>query len=358
MIAMEKRGFRVIALAPREKYAEKFAEHNIEFIEFAALKRSSLNPFNEIITIFKLARVLRSIKPDFLHCFTIKPNLYGSLAGKIAGVKKIYITITGLGSFFISEDFKAKIIRKIILLGYKIAGNFTAKILFQNRDDYKFFTDRKIVSFNKAIIIGSSGLDTAFWQRSNDRDGNGDRINILFVGRLIAHKGIFEFLEAAEIIKDKYKDKVNFIVVGGADLGNKFAIKDEDLDRYKDIAFFAGEQKDIKPFYEKSDIFVLPSYREGISRAILEAESMELAIITSDATGCKDAIIENVTGLLTPIKNSAKLAEAIDRLISDSALRKSMQKAAREHAKNSFDIKFAVEKYIPLYEVEEKRKID
>ncbi|MDR2151821.1 MAG: glycosyltransferase family 4 protein [Helicobacteraceae bacterium] len=340
-------GWRVIALVPSGEYSAKFADDNIEHIDYK-IARSSLNPFAEAAVVFRLRKALKIIKPDILQCFTAKPNLYGAIAGKAADVKTIYAAVTGLGSFFIDESLKAKIVKTIILFGYKLIGLICKQILFQNQDDLNMFIDRKIIKRDKAFMIGSSGVDINYWTRSQN-EKNADKTTILFVGRLIKHKGIFDLLKAAKNLKAKFGDRVEFIIVGGSDRGNFSNASDEAFEAYRSIAVFEGEQKDVKTYYDRADIFVLPSYREGIPRSILEAQAMSLPVITTDTVGCRDAIENGATGFLVPVCDSVALEAAIERLIVDRSLRKKMGEAARERAKKLFDINVVIERYLTLY---------
>ncbi|MDR1912757.1 MAG: glycosyltransferase family 4 protein [Helicobacteraceae bacterium] len=339
-------GYRVIALVPSGEYSDLFAQDKIEHIDYK-IKRSSLNPFSEIAVIFRLTRILKRVKPDILHCFTIKPNLYGAIAGRLAGVKTIYATVTGLGSFFIDDSLKAKIVKNILLLGYYVIGKLCAKVLFQNSDDLNLFTQKKIVKVSKTLLIGSSGVDTNFWQKT--KRGKKDKVTILFVGRLIKHKGILEFLKAARNLKNKHGDLIEFVIVGGGDKGNLFSLDSAKTIARNNRVVFEGEQKDIKPYYQAADIFVLPSYREGVSRSILEAMSMSLPIVTTNAVGCRDTIEDQIGGFLIPIGDDAALEEAIERLFNDQKLRVKMGKAARKRAVERFDVKAVVERYAKLY---------
>jgi N,N'-diacetylbacillosaminyl-diphospho-undecaprenol alpha-1,3-N-acetylgalactosaminyltransferase len=347
MQALAKIGWRTIALAPSGEYSGAFANFGIEHIDYK-IDRGGLNPFAEIAVIFRLARIIKTIKPDVLHCFTVKPNIYGAIAGKIARAQSIYATVTGLGSYFIDEGAKAKIVRAIILRGYKIIAPFCKKILFQNEDDLNFFTDNNIVKKSKAVCIGSSGVDVNYWKRS-ERRKSGERVVVLFVGRLIKHKGVFELLKAAKNLKEKYGEKIAFIIVGASDAGNVSNAESGAFDEYANAALFVGETKDVKPYYENADIFALPSYREGTPRSVLEAQSMGVCAVTTDAVGCREAIENGVTGLLVPIRDAAALEAALDRLYNDEALRLKMGEAARKRIVKLFSVETIVDRYLALY---------
>ncbi|MDR0664958.1 MAG: glycosyltransferase family 4 protein [Helicobacteraceae bacterium] len=347
MRALARSGWRVVALVPSGEYSAKFAEFGVEHIDYK-INRSGLNPFAEAAVIFRISKALKKIKPDILQCFTAKPNIYGAIAGKIAGVKNIYCAVTGLGSFFADNSLKSKALRAIILFGYKICAKLCVKILFQNNDDLNLFVDKKIAKKYKVLLIGSSGVDINYWRKSPEAK-NDNAIAVLFVGRLIKHKGIFELLEAARNLKRKFGEKIKFIIVGGGDKGNLFNASGEAFSEYESIAVFEGEQKEVKPYYDRADIFVLPSYREGMPRAVLEAQAMSLPVVTTDAIGCRDAIENGVTGILVPVGDAEAIEKAIERLVADKTLRKKMGEAARERAEKLFDVNIVIKRYLTLY---------
>lgn len=343
MQALVEKGYKVIALVPSGEYSEKFKDFGIIHTHYD-IKRASLNPLNEIKTIFEITKIIKDIKPDILHTFTAKPNIYGAVAGKLAKVPKIYITITGLGSFFIDNSLRSKIIKNIILILYKIASKFATKVLFQNSDDEQLFVDQKIVQKSKTVMIGSSGIDTDKWQKTSDQSHK--TINILFVGRLIRHKGIFELLEAYTNLQTDQKSKLT--IVGDIDPNNPSSITADQIERYKNIEFVGWSQNTID-FYNKADIFVLPSYREGVPRTIIEAMSMNLAVITTDTVGCKDTIDHNISGILIPVGDTEALKNALERLINDRDLREKFAKNARQKATDQFDIKTVISRYLEIY---------
>ena len=348
MRALAKSGIRVIALTPHGNFSAKFSEFNIEHIPFA-IDRLSKNPFKAVVTIWRITKILRKIKPDILHCFTVKPNIFGAFAGRLAGVKIIYATVTGLGSYFISSDHKSKIVRMIILLGYKTIAPLITKMLFQNGDDLALFVRRKIIKKHKTVMIGSSGIDTALWRRQRAR--NNETITVLFIARLIAHKGIYELITAFRNLKTKFGDKIRFVIGGGLDGGNPSSITQATLDEWQreNIAEFAGEQTEVQKYYENADIFVLPSYREGVPRTVLEAMSKELAVVTTDTVGCRETVVDYESGLIVPPRSAEALEAALELLITDHALRRRLAANARLRAETLFDIQAVVARYLPLY---------
>ncbi len=337
MKELVKNGYKVYAICPKGDVFDKFSSHGIQAVDYE-IDRGSLNILKEIKTIKNIKKTIKTIDPDILHTFMHKPNIYGNLTGH----KKRVNTITGLGSFFIHNDMKSKIIRKIIETLYKTTAKTTKKVIFQNSDDMKLFLDKKIIDKNKVILIKSSGIDTNEWKSTINHQPS--TINhqpiILMIARVIRDKGVKEFINAAELLKDK----AEFWYVGDKDTGNKNAFEPE----WKNVQFL-GFRSDIKELISKSDIVVLPSYREGVPRTLIEAASMSKPIVTTNAPGCREIVDDKINGFLVPIKNSIELAKNIEVLIEDKNLREKFGKNSRIKAIKEFDIKIIVDKYMKMY---------
>jgi len=348
MKALKEKGWSVYALVPEGEYSSGFKNFGIMHIKYN-IDRGSLNPLSEIKTIFEISKKLKEIKPDIIHTFTAKPNIYGTIAAKISGNKNIICSVTGLGSFFIENDFKSKLIKNIILILYKIVFRYSWRVIFQNSDDLKLFVNKKIINKNKALLIKGSGVDTSFYQSNKDPSKNPKKI--LFIGRLLVHKGIKEFIEAAKIIKKEFGKKVEFVVVGDFYDGNPYNVdKDYFFEAVSQKAItFAGWQKDVKKFLEECYIFVLPSYREGLPRTALEAASMSRPIITTKTIGCKESVDDGYNGFLVDIKDAKTIAKKIKTLLSNETLYKKMSQNSRLKAKNEFDAKIVVNEHLKIY---------
>lgn len=348
MKAMVKQGWEVFALCPEGEYSPRFADEGIVHIHYD-IERSSLNPLKELSAIRNIAAALRAINADILHTFTVKPNIYGTLAARLAGTKTTFCSVTGLGSFFIESGPKAMFIRTLISILYRIVFTLAKGVVFQNGDDRELFIAKKIVSREKTHLIKGSGIDTTLWNRKNER-GAEEQKCVLFIGRLLIHKGIREFIQAARIVKVSYPG-VRFTVAGDFDGGNPYNLPKEEFDAAieEGIIEFVGWQEDVRPLYEAADLFVLPSYREGMPRTAIEAASMGLPVITTDAVGCREVVEEGVNGYLVPIGESRKLADRIIRLLVDDALYHKMAENAREKAVSEFDIVAIVTQHLQLY---------
>ncbi len=342
MKELVKRRHRVYAIAPKGEFLEKFLEYGITPVSYE-IERDSLNPVKELKTIKRIRSIVHDISPDILHTFMHKPNIYGNLTG----AKNIVNTITGLGSFFIHDDIKSVGVRVLIETLYKYTSSRTKRVVFQNRDDLDYFTKKGIVPEEKAVLIKGSGIDTeAFKPMPKNKKlinelGLKDKPVILMVARVIMDKGVKEYIESAELLKDK----AYFLYAGDIDRGNKNAF----IPDWKNVKYL-GFRKDIRELLSICDIFVLPSYREGIPRTLLEAASMEKPIVTTDTVGCREIVDDGVNGFLVPIKNSKALTERIEFFIDNPKVRVEFGKKGREKVLREFDVKIIVEQYLRLYE--------
>ncbi len=343
MKELVKRGHEVYAIVPKGEFFKEFEKFKIKAVNYK-INRASLNPIEEFKTIKNIKEIINSLNLDILHSFMHKPNIYGSFANS----KNFVQTVTGLGSFFIHDDLKSKIIRKMITLGYKVSSKKAKKIIFQNRDDLKLFIDNNIISKDKAVLIRSSGIDTKkFSPMPKNRELlkelhiDESKLVVLMIARVIRDKGVEEFIKAAEILKDK----ALFLYAGDIDKGNKNAFSPD----WKNVKYL-GFRKDIKDLISICDIFVLPSYREGVPRTLLEAASMGKAIVTTDTPGCREVVEDGFNGFLVSPKDSMTLASKIEKLIKNNKLRERFGYNSREKALKEFDVKIVVNKYIKVYE--------
>lgn len=350
MKTLLSKGWKVYALFPGGAYSEKMKEYGIECVHYK-IERKSLNPLKEIRAIFDIKTKLIQIKPHILHTFTVKPNTYGTIAGKMARVPIIVNSVTGLGSFFVENSLKAQVIRKIILKLYKFTMQYLNAVIFQNQDDMSFFINKKILKKEKAILIKGSGIDTELWRPIEKKQKN--TIKIISIARLIKHKGIEEYLRVAEILKKEFKNKVEFILIGDFYDGNPYSISKELLNRCirnKTITYHKWMPvENVKNILGQSDIFVLLSYREGLPRTGIEALSLGLPIITTDMPGCRELVEDGKNGFLVPVKNVDKVVEKLKLLIENPTLRHKFGKYSRQKAVTEFDVKLIVEKHLDLY---------
>ena len=354
MKALQKQGDSVIAIIPDGKYSELIKENGIQVINYN-LSRGSLNPLEAFKSISELAKILKTLNLDVLHTFTVKPNIFGTLAGKMAKVPTIYNLVEGLGSFYVDNSFKSKIVRKVIETSYKFAFKLSKKVVFVNQDDPKYLIEKGIIPKEKTHIIKSVGIDTEEFQQNliSDEVKNKLRIDlgiyesskvVIMIARAILHKGTIDFYKSAELLKN---ENIEFLFVGGLDEGNKFGMS-KDFMQNGNVKWLDWRD-DIKELISISDIVILPSYREGVPRTLLEACSMGKPIIATDTVGCRETVDNGKNGFLIPIESPQIIAEKIQYIFSDNNLYSEMSKYSREKAEKEFDIKFIVQQYLAFY---------
>ena len=301
---------------------------------------NSTNFISNITLLFRLYLLTRKIRPDVILSFTIKPNIYG---GYISRILKIPIinNISGLGSVFIKKNLMTSFTHFL----YKLSFSRNNYIFFQNPHDMNEFKVNGLLKNSRYDVIPGSGIDTKEWQcSSKENKGN----NILFCARLILDKGINEFLNAARIIKGKYP-KIQFNVVGQLGVKNKTSIERKILDVYIDdkIINYLGESSNMKKIIDNNDIVVLPSYREGMSRFLLESASMGKPIITTNVPGCKDIVKDSFNGFLCAPKNIEDLALKIDKMINLSEFeRMQYGENGRKLMVENFEEKKVISRYL------------
>ncbi|MBR3909082.1 MAG: glycosyltransferase family 4 protein [Clostridia bacterium] len=336
MLSFKALGHEVVAIGnePELAWVEKFSENGIKYIQ-ADISRNGTNPIKDLKTLKSLKSILKQEKPDKLFTYQAKTVIYGGIAANMLGITEVYPLIAGIGSVFLSNDIKSKIIRFILKTEYRFAMRKSPKIFFQNNDDVKVFTDNKIVKKEKTVILNGSGVNLEKFTQKPIPDGS----VFLCISRLIKDKGVYEYLKASRIVKGKYTN-ARFLLVGPYD-SNPSALKEEELKPYIDdgIIEYFGEANDVRPYLEMCNVFVLPSYREGTPKTVLEAMATGRAIITTDATGCRETVIDGENGYLVPIKDIDALADAMIDLIETPDKISQMADKGLQLVKQKFDVK-------------------
>lgn len=309
-------------------------------LHFMKLENSGLKFFPDIKYIFNVFKLCRRIKPQHVFSYTIKPVIFGAIASRLSGTRNIHLLITGLGYSFYAQGLLNKILRAIIVSLYRLATSLSKTIFFQNPDDMKVFKESGALSSKiKVGLVNGSGVDLNYFKEFPIRNYS----KFLFVGRLLEDKGIRDFIKAAKILKKEYSD-LEFHVVGWVDEFYKKSITNRQLQAWIDsgLITFHGFQKDIRPFLIDCYCLVHPSYHEGTPRAVLEAMSTGRPIITTDAPGCRETVVNKKNGFLVPIKSPNQIASAMRKLIDSNSLGDTMGNASRKIATSKFsDIKVA-----------------
>lgn len=343
MQELVRQGHTVYAICPSGEKSDDFERHGITHVSYE-ISRSSLNPIKELAAIRNIYNAIKPLNLDILHTFTAKPNIYGTIAGKLAHVPHIINLVEGLGSFYLENDFKSRAVRTIIEFLYTKIFKLSDTVMFVNHDDPVYLIAKKIIDPAKVFIIKGVGIDTSLWKPLTKND---EWIRVTMIGRAIKHKGVCEFIEAAATLGEKYPD-VSFQFVGSPDEGNPFSLT-ETFMKTRSHLHYLGQQNNIRHILSQSTVFVLPSYREGLPRTSMEAASMGLPIITTDVVGCRETVDEGITGFLVPPQNAQALADAIEKLILNPSLREKMGKAGREKAIREFDIGTIIAKHLDVY---------
>ncbi len=313
-------------------------------------KTSSLNPFYEFFGLLALLRVILKLKPTIIHTASPKGNLYGSLIARLANIEHLVISITGMGYLFTGKASGLKRLLKFIYIKLLHIGfSHPSKIVFvENKDDYAEILERGFAREDQLMLIGGSGVDLNVYPMSLSSNNHDV---VLLPARLLADKGVREFVAAARILRSQ-GSLWKFVLVGAADYGNPSAISRVEIESWVadgDIEWW-GYCDDMPKAYQRASIVCLPSYREGMPKALLEASAMGKAIVTTDVTGCREAIIPGVTGDLVPVRDINELARTLKRLIDDPQRRKAYGLAGRAFVESDFSIQSVIQKVLNCYD--------
>lgn len=330
-------GHEVHAAAPPAdpRTAGWLAERGVRFHEIR-LARAGLSPTADLRTLWSFVRLFRSIAPDAVIGYTIKPVIYGTLAARIAGVPRRYAMITGLGYAFTEGRMSAKrsAVRALARTLYRTALSQAHVVIFQNDDDRADFKAWKVLRLDaRTVVVNGSGVDTKHFAPAPLPPAP----RFLMISRLVADKGVVEFVEAARAARSKIMG-AEFHLVGPED-PNPAALPPGLIERAvaDGVIAYHGEVEDVRPSIAAASVYVLPSYREGTPRSVLEAMAMGRPVITTDAPGCRATTVHGETGLLVPVGSAPALAEAMATLGADASLRDAMGRAGRARAVERYD---------------------
>lgn len=306
-----------------------------------SLNSKGLNPFKDIIATIELYKIIKKHNPDIVFSFFVKPVIFSSIAAKFAKTKRIVGMIEGLGNAFTinpkGSGLKTKIIKFIQILLYKISLPLLDNLIFLQNDDKKDLVDKYKIKVKDIDILGGIGVDLDKFSYSIP---NTKPIRFIFIARLLAQKGIFEYLEAAKTIKEKYKENVEFIILGSFDEKNPFSLSKKVLDDYikSGIITYPGFVNNPNEWIKNSSVFVLPSYREGVPRSTQEAMAIGRAIITTNSVGCKETVVDGINGYLVPICDSKALISKMELFINNPNLVDKMSKESRKIAEQKYNV--------------------
>jgi glycosyltransferase involved in cell wall biosynthesis len=347
-LAAQESGFEVHIAAGITDKLEELRSHGLT-VHSLRLLRGGAGILNAIETIFDLRRIILQIRPDVVHLVTIKPVLLGGLVARWMGVPVLVSAVSGLGSVFLAQGFRAQLRQRLTLHLYKLALRHDNQIvIFQNTDDRDTLINSTGLTDSKVELICGSGVDLTRF--TPIPEGPGDPV-VLFPARLLADKGIYEFVDAARMIRQK-GIVARFVLVGLVDIANPTSVAHTQLDTWlsEGVVEHWGYRSDMPKVLACANIVALPSYREGMPKALQEAAACGRAVITTDVPGCRDAIQPGVTGLLVPVREASRLAQAIELLLADPEMRKAMGLAGRRLAEQDFDVRSVVNKHLAVYQ--------
>jgi len=338
MREMILRGHEVIAFAPdyeAETRGEMLAL-GVEPQDFT-MARAGTGFVREIISILELRRLLQQHQPDICCAHFIKPVIYGTIAAWLAGIKRRFGLIEGLG-FAFTDGFEARRRRKILQVVITSLARFACKridlLMFQNPDDLNEFVSRKIVLPQNAALAGASGVDLEEWPRSALPP---QPVTFLLAARLLRDKGVWDYVEAARIVRSTHPN-TRFLLLGSID-DNPASFTQFEVEKWvADGTVEWPGHVQMKPWLAQSHVFVLPSYREGLPRSTQEAMAMGRAVVTTDRPGCRETVEEGVNGYLVPVRDPKSLADAMRRLLESPGLIATMGDNSRKIAEERFDV--------------------
>lgn len=300
------------------------------------LQRTGLNPIRDLALLMALIALMWRLRPRYVLSYTIKPVVYGSLAAWLTGVKHRFALVTGLGYAFTgTASGKRALLRRLIQRLYRFALRRTHRVFFQNPDDEALFREFQLLPETvPSSVVNGSGVDVAQYSVAPLPD----KPCFLLIARLLGDKGVREYAQAAQLVKAVYPEVV-FRLVGWID-DNPDAITQRELDQWVDSGLleFLGKLDDVRPAISDCSVYVLPSYREGTPRTVLEAMAMGRAVITTDAPGCRETVVDGDNGFLVPVKDVDALVAAMMKMIDTPGLAASMGERSRRVAEEKYDV--------------------
>jgi glycosyltransferase involved in cell wall biosynthesis len=337
-------GFEVIAVAPPDKYVAELEFLGCRFV-CLEMDNQGTHPANDFLLLWRYFWLLNTEKPDLCLFYTVKPNVYGSLASSLCSIPFIN-NVTGLGAVFIQEGWLKWFVSEL----YKLAFRNSNRVFFQNKDDLGLFLLNKLVKVEWTDVLPGSGINLHRFTPSYDADRKSlsSPFRFLLIARMLKDKGVVEFVEAAQLLK-KAGVKAEFCLLGFLDVQNPAAISSGQMKEWADQGFvkYLGVSDDVREHIASADCIVLPSYREGTPRTLLEAAAMGKPIITTNVVGCKEVVDHGVNGFLCEVKNAQDLALKMkEMLLLSEDQRTSMGKNGRLKMENEFDEQIVIQKYL------------
>jgi len=349
-LRLQALGHEVLLLSPPGPYGDRLRDMGLRWRP-VPLRRRGLNPLSELLFVFRLAALLRQEQPALLHNFTLKCAIYGSFAGRLAGVTRRINAVAGLGYVFTSSDRRARLLRPLVRLLIQLAlRGRRSRVILQNSDDVALFDRFRLARASDVRLVRGSGVDCSRFTPPVEPAPDG-LLRVLLAARILKDKGVFEFVEAARLLKAQGR-RITFLLAGDPDPGNPAAVSVAAVRGWADegLVEWLGHVDDMPGLVRTTDIVVLPSYREGLPKSLIEAAACARALIATDVPGCREVVEHGVDGLLVPARSVEPLAAAIAALDDDPALRARLGVAARSKALAHFDEAIVLRRTAAVYQ--------
>lgn len=348
--ALRDAGFDVVLTSPPGEYGVRLQDMGFAWIP-SPMQRRSLNPLRELSLVLWLRQLMRREGVDLVHGFTIKCAVYGSLAARLAGVSARVNAVAGMGYVFTSDDVRARVLRPVVrkLLQLALSGR-SARLILQNPDDVALFAAARLVASDKVRLIPGSGVDCRRFRPTERTRPSSAGLRVVLPARLLWDKGLAEYVQAARELRAQGRN-ITFLLAGESDTGNPAAVPVTKVREWVDegTVQWLGHVGDMPGLFESVDVVVLPSYREGLPKGLIEAGACGLPLVTTDVPGCREVVRDGIDGLLVPVRDASSLARAIARLHDDAELRATLGAAAAARARAEFDERLVIQRTLDVY---------
>jgi glycosyltransferase involved in cell wall biosynthesis len=337
----------VLVATRADAFAERIRAEGFTLIPLT-LRRSSRRPLRELGAIMELARIYRRERPDIVHHVAMKPVLYGAFAARIARVPAVVNAFPGLGYTFVASDRRAKWRRLLMTRALRWAlRTSSSRVIFQNDEDRDLFVRESIAAPERSLVIRGSGVDVKRFTPSVEPSGEPV---VVLAARMLWDKGVGEFVEAARLLRHRGV-RARFVLLGMVDVHNPAMVPEADLKAWQKegVVEWVGHREDMPALLARSHVLVLPSYREGLPKVLLEAAACGRPLVATDVPGCREIVRHGENGFLIPPKDPSALADAIATLIADPALRQRFGRRGREIAVDEFRVEKVVEETLAVY---------
>lgn len=341
------RGYEVVVTGPDQTDIARITALGARFVEIP-MNKTGTSVLKDLRFCQRLYKLMKKERPDVTLGYTVKPVVYGALAAKLARVRNINSMVTGGGYTFTAKTAKAKVLGVIVRLLYRIGFCCTDHAIFQNSDDLEEFCSRGLVKREKCAVVNGSGVNMEHFQPAPMPQEPA----FFMLSRLLKSKGVAEYLEAAGIVKAKYP-QAHFCLLGKYETNMQDAVSREAVESYirNGVVERFEETSEVRPYYARCSVYVLPSYREGTPRTVLEAMAMGRPILTTDTNGCRETVKDGCNGFLVPVRDAAVLAEKMERFIKDESLAKQMGENSLTYCREKFEITKVNQQMLKIMEI-------